>query len=147
MLEQAIIGREIECSVLGNDFPRASLPGEIIPHDEFYSYRAKYLDEKGASLVMPALLPPSVIKEIQQTAIKAFLQLECAGMARVDFFLLQNKQILVNEINTLPGFTKISMYPKLWEISGLTQRNLITQLINFALEKAKKRQGLKRTLF
>lgn len=144
MLEEAIAGRELECSVLGNDFPKASLPGEVIPRYEFYSYEAKYFDEKGAALIIPAQLPARLIKKVQQIAVKAFQVLECFGMARVDLFLTKKNQILVNEINTIPGFTKISMYPKLWEASGLSYQRLINELIRLALEKRKKLNQLKR---
>src|ERR1051325_1339533 len=115
IIEEGIEGREIECSVLGNDKPVASLPGEIVVQREFYSYDAKYLDDQGARLEIPARLPARTIKEIQRTAVRAYRTLCCEGMARVDFFLRPNGQVLVNEINTIPGFTKISMYPKMWE--------------------------------
>jgi D-alanine-D-alanine ligase len=135
IIEEAIIGREIECAVLGNDHPRASVLGEIIPHHEFYSYEAKYLDEHGASLEIPAKLPEPVVKAVQALAIKVFKILECAGMARVDFFVTPDERIFVNEVNTIPGFTKISMYPKLWEASGISYVELIDQLIQLALER------------
>ncbi len=118
IIEEAIRGREIECSVLGNEKPIASLPGEIVVQHDFYSYDAKYLDDQGARLEIPARLPKKVVKEIQQTAVRAYRALCCEGMARVDFFLQANGKVLVNEINTIPGFTKISMYPKMWEASG-----------------------------
>jgi len=145
MLEEAIVGREIECSVLGNDRPQASVPGEIVPHHEFYSYEAKYFDENGAALLVPAKISPSIIRKIQTIAIKAFQTLECFGMARVDFFLTKNNQILINEINTLPGFTKISMYPRLWEESGLNYKKLLDELIRLALEKNTETKRLKRS--
>lgn len=135
LVEEAIQGREIECSVLGNDDPIASLPGEILPRHEFYSYEAKYLDENGALLKIPAKLPPKVAKKIQQTAVQAFKVLCCEGMARVDFFLRGDREVIVNEINTIPGFTKISMYPKLWEASGIPYAELIDRLIQLALER------------
>ena len=128
LVEEAIQGREIECSVLGNERPIASLPGEIVTRHEFYSYEAKYLDENGARLEIPAKLPPRVAEEIQQAAIKTFKALCCEGMARVDFFLRDEREVIVNEINTIPGFTKISMYPKLWEASGLSYTALIDRL-------------------
>ena len=135
IVEENVIGREIECSVLGNNIPVASLPGEVLPHHEFYSYDAKYLDEDGAGLVVPADLPADVTQHIQEMAVKTFLVLCCEGMARVDFFLKKNNKLLVNEINTIPGFTKISMYPKLWEVSGISYSNLIDRLIQLALER------------
>ena len=135
LIEESIIGREIECSVLGNDSPEASnVLGEIIPHDKFYSYEAKYLDKEGADLIIPAKINPEVILKIRETAIKAFLIAECRGMARVDFFLCKDNTFILNEINTLPGFTKISMYPKLWESSGLPYKKLLDRLIELAIE-------------
>ena len=143
LLEEGINGREIECSVLGNERPVASLPGEIITRHEFYSYDAKYLDEKGAQLIIPARLPKAVVKRIQQLALKAFKVLCCEGMARVDFFLRGRSEILVNEINTIPGFTKISMYPKMWEASGISYTELIDRLIRLALERFQKEKNLR----
>ncbi len=145
LIEEAIVGREIECGVLGNDAPIASVPGEIIPHADFYSYDAKYIDEDGAALAIPAKLSTRETKAVQALAIKTFKVLECAGLARVDFFLKQNGEILVNEINTLPGFTDISMYPKLWEASGLSQPALLDRLIELALERFAREQTLKTT--
>lgn len=145
LMEEAIIGREIEVAVLGNDNPEASVPGEIIPHHEFYSYEAKYIDENGAGLDIPANLSEEEIREIQKIAIKAFQTLECSGMARVDFFYTKDKHIIVNEINTLPGFTKISMYPKLWEESGLPYPKLLDRLIELAIEKKAEKSTLKRS--
>ncbi len=136
IIERYIPGREIECSVLGNEYPIASVPGEIIPQHDFYSYEAKYLDENGAVLEAPANIPPEVAEKVQSLAVKAFQVLCCEGMARVDFFLTKDGQLFVNEINTLPGFTKISMYPKLWEISGLSYSELLDRLIELALQRA-----------
>ncbi|WP_217587288.1 D-alanine--D-alanine ligase [Lentibacillus saliphilus] len=135
VIEESIIGREIECSVLGNAEPMASLPGEILPQTEFYSYESKYIDEKGAELAIPAELSADDVTRIQETAVKAFQTLQCEGLARVDFFLTEAGDIYVNEVNTLPGFTKISMYPKLWEISGLPYTDLISKLIELAIER------------
>jgi D-alanine-D-alanine ligase len=143
LLEEYIQGREIECSVLGNNDPIASLPGEIVTRHEFYSYEAKYLDEKGAALEIPAKLPAEIVKEIQQLAVKTFKALCCEGMARVDFFLRGDREVIVNEINTIPGFTKISMYPKLWEASGLSYTEVIDRLIQLALERYKRERKLK----
>jgi D-alanine-D-alanine ligase len=142
LIEKCIVGREIECSVLGNDDPQASICGEIIPQHEFYSYDAKYIDADGAKLAIPAEIDPEVQKEIQRIAVKAFKTLECRGLARVDFFLTEDNEIYVNEINTLPGFTKISMYPKLWEASGLSYPDLIDRLIQFALEYHEQKKSL-----
>lgn len=137
VVERGIIGREIEVSVLGNDDPRASIPGEIVPQTaEFYDYQAKYIDDNGARLIIPAELSEETIAELQRLAVRAFQAIDGAGLARVDFFIEQGSgQILVNEINTLPGFTSISMYPKLWEASGLSYAALIDRLIELAIER------------
>jgi len=144
LIEEGIAGREIECSVLGNDKPVASLPGEVLPKHEFYSYEAKYIDENGAVLKIPAKLSKNKIEEIRKLAVKVFRILECSGMARVDFFLEKSGKVIVNEINTIPGFTKISMYPKLWEISGIPYRSLLDKLISLALENKRKKDRLQR---
>ena len=136
-------GREIECSVLGNENPSASLPGEVIPSHEFYSYEAKYLDQEGAQFQIPASLPEEIVKKIQEMAIKTFKVLNCAGMARVDFFLIGTDKLYVNELNSIPGFTEISMYPKLWEASGLAYPDLIDRLIQLALERHQNRRSKK----
>jgi len=147
IIEEFIPGREIECAVLGNDVPEASVPGEIIPSHDFYSYDAKYLDENGASLQIPAQLGEKTVKRIQELAIKVFQTLCCEGLSRVDFFMKENEEgtaeIIVNEINTMPGFTRISMYPKLWEASGIPYTELITQLIEFAIKRHEKDLQLK----
>jgi len=135
MCEEMITGREIECSVLGSENPIASLSGEVIPSHEFYSYEAKYLDENGAQLKTPANLPKKTIHKIQETAIKIFKLLGCKGMARVDGFIKKNGDYVFNEINTIPGFTPISMYSKLWEVSKISQTKLINELIQIALKK------------
>jgi D-alanine-D-alanine ligase len=129
--------------VLGNDQPVASVLGEILPRHEFYSYEAKYLDESGAVLEIPAKLPQEIADRIRQAAVKTFSVLCCEGMARVDFFLRNGDEIIVNEINTIPGFTRISMYPKLWEASGLPYSELIDKLIGLAMEKFEREKGLK----
>lgn len=146
LIEEAIVGREIECSVLGNENPIASVPGEVIPTHEFYSYEAKYIDENGASLKIPADLPDQVIRNVQSIAIRAFQVLECEGMARVDCFVKENGDVLINEINTIPGFTKISMYPKLWEASGIAYPELIDRLIQLALARFAREKRLQATL-
>lgn len=143
LIEESIEGREIECSVLGNDKPIASVPGEIISSHDFYSYEAKYIDENGAALAIPAKLPDKTVKVVQNLAVKAFRILACEGLARVDFFLKDNGDVLVNEINTIPGFTSISMYPKLWEASGISYTELIDRLIQLALERFEREQKLK----
>ena len=148
IVEPRVEGREIECSVLGNDEPIASVPGEIIVSQDrrFYSYDAKYLDEDGAALQIPADLTPEKTKLVQDMAVAAFIALEAQGLARVDFFLRPNEDLLVNEINTMPGFTSISMYPKLWEASGLPIRELVTKLIELAIERHAARRLLKSSL-
>jgi len=146
MVERAIRGREIELSVLGNEDPKASIPGEIMPHREFYDYAAKYLEE-GTRLLIPAKLKKAQVKKFREYAVKAFRTLECLGMARVDFFLEHRTgKILLNEINTIPGFTSISMYPKLWEASGLSYRQLLDRLIELALAQHRERQRTKYTI-
>lgn len=146
IVEMNIKGREIECSVLGNEKPIASLPGEVSSNHNFYSYEAKYLDEHGALLEIPAKLPEEIVKRIQATAIKAFKVLCCEGMARVDFFLTDEQEIIINEINTIPGFTKISMYPKLWEASGISYSELIDKLIQLALQRFERENQLKTSI-
>ncbi len=143
LAEEYIKGREIECSVLGNDNPIASVPGEVIVNDEFYSYEAKYIDENGAILEVPAKLDKKIIKKIQDLAIQTFKTLSCEGLGRVDFFLRNNNDIFVSEVNTIPGFTKISMYPKLWKASGISYPKLIDKLISLAIEKFNKDKKLK----
>jgi D-alanine-D-alanine ligase len=134
LVERCVIAREIEVSVLGNDDPRASVPGEIVPHREFYDYTAKYL-EQGTRLVIPAPLSPKQVATFQDLAVRAFQAIDGAGMARCDFFLEKRTgKIFVNELNTIPGFTSISMYPKLWEASGLPYSQLIDRLIELAFE-------------
>lgn len=135
ILETNIIGREIECSVLGNQPSQISLPGEIIPHHDFYSYDAKYLDANGATFKIPAPLSPTLTQKIQTLALQTFETLCCRDFARVDFFLQANEQIFINEINTIPGFTSISMYPQLWEKSGLSYPDLIDRLLQFAWQR------------
>ena len=137
VVERAIRGREIEVSVLGNDEPKASIPGEIIPHREFYDYAAKYL-ETGTRLEIPAKLNKKQVAQFQEYAVRAFRSIECMGMARVDFFLERGTgKIYLNEVNTIPGFTSISMYPKMWEASGIPYSELISRLIELAREQQK----------
>ena len=138
--------REIECAVLGNDAPDASVPGEVIPSREFYDYEAKYLDAASRT-VIPAELPAAVAEEIRRLAIEAFRAVDCAGMARVDFLLSRRDDTLfVNEINTIPGFTTISMYSKMWEASGVSYRDLLDRLISLALERHQGRQQLRTSI-
>jgi len=145
LLEEDIKAREIECSVLGNDKPKASLPGEIKPHDIFYSYQAKYLDPRGAELLAPAPLTKNVISKIQALALRVYKILGVQGMTRVDGFLTEKNKFIVSEINTIPGFTDISMYPKLWQVSGLSYSKLLDKLIQLALESYSQKKKLKRS--
>jgi D-alanine-D-alanine ligase len=146
LAEAAVDAREIECAVLGNDEPQASIPGEIVVHhrDGFYSYDAKYVDPDGAAWKIPADLPPALVEQVRALSIQTFRTLELCGMARVDFFLDRGTGALyVNEVNTLPGFTAISMYPKMWEASGLPAKELVTRLIELAIERRRERRALK----
>ncbi len=135
IIEEKIVGREIEVAVLGNAHPEASIPGEVVPKNGFYSYENKYLNEKGAELHIPADLTTLQANKIRQLALDTYIKLECRGLTRVDMFMTEKEELIINEINTIPGFTNISMYPKLWEISGLPQTDLITRLIDLALEE------------
>jgi D-alanine-D-alanine ligase len=143
LIEENIGGREIECSVLGNEEPIASLPGEIATAHDFYSYDAKYVDQGGARLMIPARLSKRVTERIQALAVETFKVLCCTGMARVDFFLRNDREVFVNEINTIPGFTKISMYPKMWEASGISYSKLIDRLIRLALQQHRREANLR----
>lgn len=138
LVERAVSGRELEVAVLGNDEPVASPAGEIIPQGEFYDYAAKYLEDS-ARLLAPVELPAALEGQLQEMALAAFQSLDCAGMARVDFFL-DGGEIYVNEVNTIPGFTPISMYPKLWQAAGLSYQDLITKLLELALERHEKKR-------
>jgi D-alanine-D-alanine ligase len=135
LVEKAIDARELECSVLGNDDPMASVVGEIIPCNEFYDYEAKYVAQS-SRIVIPADIPKKTAEEVKRLATAAFKAIDCSGMGRVDF-LLEKKtdRIFINEINTIPGFTPISMYPKLWEASGISYSELIDRLIDLAMER------------
>jgi D-alanine-D-alanine ligase len=137
--------REIECSVLGNDDPVASVPGEVVPSNEFYDYEAKYVDGKSAAII-PARLPKRIAGEIRRMAVRAFRAIDCAGMARADFFVTRKtNRIYLNELNTIPGFTAISMYPKLWEATGIPFRELLDRLISLARERHREKNALLRT--
>ncbi|MBN4074905.1 ATP-grasp domain-containing protein, partial [bacterium AH-315-E09] len=137
LVEEFINGREIECAVLGNDYPIASLPAEIIPSREFYDYKDKYFDGK-SRFVIPADIGDELTKKVKNMALEVYKQIDCSGLARVDFFLeRETNRLLVNEINTMPGFTKISMYPKMWEASGINYEDLIDRLIQLALKKTR----------
>lgn len=135
LVESAIVGREVECAVLGNDEPQASLCGEIVLNDDFYAYDTKYLSASGADIVIPAQIGQDTHARIADIATRAYAALECAGLARVDVFLTAAGEVVINEINTLPGFTAISMYPKMWGATGLGYSELISRLIELALER------------
>jgi D-alanine-D-alanine ligase len=134
LVEGAIKGRELECAVLGNDRPEASAVGEIMPGDDFYSYDEKYASDSKTKTSVDVMLPDGIADKIRQTAIAAYKALECRGLSRVDFFLADDGTIYVNEVNTLPGFTSISMYPQLWEVSGVPYSQLVDRLVRLALE-------------
>jgi len=150
LIERGVNAREIEVSVLGNEEPQVSVPGEIVPSREFYSYEAKYIDDN-SNLIIPAPIPPELAQWVQQLAMQAYRAVDCAGMARVDFLLEKNEspigepgEVFLNEINTIPGFTKISMYPKLWEKSGLPYPALVDRLVELALERKAERNRIER---
>jgi D-alanine-D-alanine ligase len=144
MIEKAIECREIECAVLGNEEPTASVLGEIIPNHEFYSYEAKYIDPQGAKMSIPAPIEDGIAAAIRKNAVAGYKALNCSSMARVDFFLdKKTNAFYLNEINTLPGFTSISMYPKLWEATGLPYINLLDKLISLALERHQRKLEIK----
>lgn len=142
IIEQAVDAREIEVSVLGNDEPRASVPGEIVSSNEYYDYNAKYVDGKSV-MIIPADLPPETAEEARAMAIRAFRAIDCSGLCRADFFLRRSDgKLLINEVNTMPGFTPYSMYPLLWKESGLSYRELLDELIRLAIERFEERQSL-----
>ena len=138
-------GREVECSVLGHTHPEASIPGEIVPCNEFYDYEAKYLED--SELIIPARLSEEQIATVREYACRAFKAVDCSGLARVDFFVDGGGNVLLNEINTIPGFTHISMYPKLWEHTGLSYPALLDRLIEIAIEKHQERQALRTSIY
>lgn len=142
LVERAVDGDEVECAILGNEQPKASVPGRITFQAGFYTYDAKYDEDEGTTLEIPAKLSGGLKERVQEIAIKAYKALECEGMARVDMFVTKQGEVVVNEINTLPGFTKLSMYPQLWEASGLSYTDLITKLVELAINRASKRHKL-----
>lgn len=146
LIEEAINGREIECAVIGNENPKTSnVCGEIIPTKDFYSYEAKYIDENGAVLEIPAKVSPEIMQKLKDTALRAYKTLNCEGMSRVDMFLVDDSKIILNEINTIPGCTEISMFPALLKYSGMSYTEIIDNLLNFAFEKQKRADQLKRS--
>jgi D-alanine-D-alanine ligase len=144
LVERGVNGREIEISVLGNELPEASLPGEVIPSADFYSYQAKYHDDR-SRLIIPAQLSDQMLAQVQELALRAYRAIDCAGMARVDFLIDKDSgELFLNEVNTIPGFTSISMYPKLWEASGLPYPALVDKLLELALERKADRDRIER---
>lgn len=144
LIEEAIVGREIECAVLGNEGLLAAIPGEIIPGEEFYSYNDKYAATSSSVSEIPANMPKADMEKLRTIAVTAFRTLELEGMTRVDFFYTKDGKLLINEVNTIPGFTSISMYPKMWEASGVSFTMLVDRLITLALDRHTKEAALRR---
>jgi D-alanine-D-alanine ligase len=142
--EEGVVAREIECAVLGNDAPRASVPGEIVTGADFYDYEDKYFAGT-AETVIPADLDLETTAELQELAVRAFVALRCEGLVRADFFLTEEGEFVINEINTLPGFTPISMYPQLWQASGVPYGALVDELVQLAVERHERRSSKRRT--
>jgi D-alanine-D-alanine ligase len=144
IVERGVAAREVEVSVLGNEHPQVSRPGEIVPDREFYDYDSKYSDESRTQLVLPAALPPALEAEVRELGLRVFRAIDACGFARVDFFVERDSaRVLVNEINTIPGFTSISMFPKLWEVSGLSYEALVARLVELGLERHAARARLR----
>ncbi|WP_144513651.1 D-alanine--D-alanine ligase [Bacillus sp. FJAT-22090] len=141
IVEQGIVARELEMSVLGNDNPRCSVAGEVLPTKDFYDYEAKYEDGT-TNYAIPAVVSNELLKKMEDAAIRAFKVLDCSGLVRADFFVTDQEEVIINEVNTMPGFTPISMYPKLWMESGLSYSGLIEELINLAIERYEEKQQL-----
>jgi D-alanine-D-alanine ligase len=139
LVEEALVGREVDCGILGNDHPEASPVGEVVTSGEFYDYAAKYLDDS-AQIMAPADLPAETAAAVQQDAVRAYQALDCAGFARLDFFVTADSTPVVNEINTLPGFRPVSMFPRLWAAAGVTYRDLISRIVDLALDRWRERE-------
>jgi D-alanine-D-alanine ligase len=139
VIEEAIVGQEVECSVLGNEYPEASVVGEIAPDREFYDYDSKYSSDSATQLHIPARIPAETAEAVREMALRMYRVMGCEGYARVDFFVTKAGEVLANEVNTIPGFTSISMYPKLWEASGLGYRDLLTRILELALDRSRRR--------
>jgi D-alanine-D-alanine ligase len=142
IVEEAVTGQEVECSVLGNERPEASVVGEIVPDREFYDYESKYSDTSQTDLRIPAGIPAEAAESVREMALRMYRVMGCEGYARVDFFVTQAGEVLANEVNTIPGFTSISMYPKLWEASGLPYRDLLSRILELGLERHERRSRL-----
>ena len=147
LIETGMAGREVECAVLGNHQPQVSVCGEVIANDDFYAYDTKYLNGDQARIAIPAELATDLADAVREVALRAYQVLGCAGLARVDFFVTDAGAIVINEVNTLPGFTSISMYPKLWQASGVSYPDLIDRLIRFGLARADEARQLKTEIF
>ncbi|MGF7229623.1 MAG: D-alanine--D-alanine ligase family protein [Candidatus Saccharibacteria bacterium] len=145
LIEKAIVGDEVECAVLGNESPKAARLGRIIPKANFYTYEAKYQDEDNTVLEIPANIPDDVARSVQALALQAYKVMGCEGMSRVDTFVTPEGEVIINEINTIPGFTRFSMYPQMWEASGISYTDLITQLLLLAIDRAEQRRKLRTT--
>ncbi len=145
LIERTIEGKEVECAVLGNQKPKASLPGEIIMNTDFYDFESKYVDKDASSTLVPADISEEHIELVRQTAVKAYKAMGCEGLSRVDFFVTNEGDVLINEINTIPGFTNISMYPKMWEATGIPYSELIDILIELGVERYNKERQLRIT--
>jgi D-alanine-D-alanine ligase len=141
VVETAIVGQEVECSVLGNEHPEASVVGEIVPDRDFYDYESKYSVQSTTQLNIPAAIAPEVAERVRELALRMYQAMGCEGYARVDFFVANGREVIANEVNTIPGFTSISMYPKLWEASGLPYRELLTRILELAFERHARRAG------
>lgn len=139
VIEEEVRGAEVECSVLGNEYPEASVPGEIVPDRDFYDYESKYAETSASALHIPARLPEAVSERVRELAVRMYQAMGCEGYARVDFFVTADEQVIANEVNTIPGFTSISMYPKLWEATGLAYRDLLTRILELAFERHSRR--------
>lgn len=146
LIEEAIVGKEVECAILGNEDPKASVLGEILPRSSFYSYESKYLNATDAEMKIPADVEPIVAEKIRRTAVQAFQCIGAEGLSRVDFFLRKDNSFVLNEINTMPGFTNISMYPKLWEATGIPYSELLDRLIQLALYRHSRNNNLKTSI-
>jgi D-alanine-D-alanine ligase len=142
LVEEFVAGTEVECGILGNRTPIASVVGEIVPHNEWYDYSAKY-DEGGSDIIVPARIDDATAKRVQDIAADAFIATECEGMARIDFFVREDGEVVLNEINTIPGFTETSVYARLFEASGIPYAELLQRLIDLALERHERRARLK----
>ena len=145
LIEKFIPNREVECAVLGNENPKASIPGEVTMNTDFFDFESKYVDKNASGCLIPADLPNDILEEIRRQAVIAFKAMGCEGLSRIDFFVTEDGEILLNEINTLPGFTSVSMYPKMWEATGIPYAELLDLLVEFGLDRYNKEQALRIT--